>query len=307
MKFPFTMILALLVVIILMVYLFNNDRFHLSRTEWFYSSGLSNDNPDSWELTFGYWDNDTDSYRKAAENLYDRIFSSMDINEDSTVVSVGCGMGTELIYMYNKYKPKKVIAVDITYEHVKRAKRLIIKNGLQDKIEVIYGSGTELTKHIEPNSVTHVYTIEAVNNMPSFHDFVNGANEILVDGGTLAFADGFTYQKHNDLKSRCMTYIISLLWSIHLSNNRTFNDMINDLKTAGFQQQNLLDLTDNVWKGYCDFKVKNYLDDVKDRGSYIHAKLFKLCNEYLYYYTTTFDIKYLIYVGKKINKSQALL
>ena len=296
------MIFVIIAVLVLAVYAFNNEQFHLLRTEWFYGRGLSNENPDSWELTFGYWDNNTDSYKKAAENLYDRIFSSMNITSDSSVVSVGCGMGTELIYMYNKYKPKRIVAVDITYEHVKRAKRLIIKNGLQDKIEVIYGSGTELTKHIEPNSVTHVYTIEAVNNMPSFHDFIKGANEILIDGGTLTFADGFRYKTHDDLKSRCMTYIISLLWSIHLSNNRTFDDMLDDLKSVGFQQENPLDITANVWKGYCDFKVKNYLDDVKDRGSYLHAKLFRWCNEYLYYYTTTYDIKYLIYVGKKIEK-----
>jgi len=216
-------------------------------------------------------------------------------------------MGNELIYMYNKYKPKKITAVDITQEHVTRARNLIAKNGLEDKIEVIYGSGTELSKYIKPGSATHVYSIEAVNHMPSFHDFINGANDVLVDGGTLAFADGFTYKKHDDLKSRCMTYIISLLWSIHLSNNRTFDDMLVDLKDVGFQQENLLDLTDNVWKGYCDFKIKNYLDDVKDRGSYMYAKLFKWCNEYLYYYTTTYDIRYLIYVGKKAVKPQANL
>jgi len=256
---------------------------------------------DSWELTFGVWKDDTTSYKQAAENLYEKLFSNMEITSDSSIVCVGCGMGNELIYLYNNYHPKKITAVDITLEHVKRARLLIEQHGLDDKIDVIYGSGTELPKYIEPNSATHVYSIEAVNNMPSFHDFINGANKILVKDGILSFCDGFAYKKYNDPVSYCMTCAISLLWSIHLSNNRTFHDLQSDLDNIGFKQQNLLDLTDKVWKGYTEFKVKNHMDDVDARNSYVYAKLFKWCNEYLYYYTKKFDIKYLIYIGKKVS------
>ena len=132
--------------------------------------------------------------------------------------------------------------------------------------------------------------------MPSFNDFITGANNILVSDGILAFADAFTYKDNN---APIANYLISLSWSIHLSNHRTFYDVLDDLTSTGFQKQQVLDLSNNVWKGYCDYKLKNYTNDIQARNSKIYAKIFKWVNQYLYYYTQKYDIKYLVYIGKK--------
>ena len=54
-----------------------------------------------------------------------------------------------------------------------------------------------------------------------------------------------------------------------------------------------------MWKGYCDFKIKNYKKDIKKRGGIVYATIFKWINQFLYYYTKKYDIKYLIYIGQK--------
>jgi len=184
---------------------------------------------------------------------------------------------------------------------------LIKKNGLKDKIKVIHGSGTELGKYIKPKSATHVYCIEAINNMPSFKDFKNGANKILVNNGILAFCDGFKYKVYKNPCSYFLNLLMSLTWSVHLSNDRTFFNVLDDLQGTGFETQNVIDITKNVWKGYCDFKIKNYTNDIKDRNGVVYAKIFKKVNQYLYYYTQKYDVKYLIYIGKKVNTPSKLI
>ena len=295
------LILLILSILSLAIQIFNNKHFHLLKTQWFYSRGLLNDNLKQWELTFGYWNKNTKSYKQAAQNLYDRLFSQMNIKKSSIVVSVGCGMGNELIYLYKKYRPKKIIGIDITFQHVIRGRNIVKKQGLSNKIKIIHGSGTDLNKYIKPNSVTHVYTIEAINNMPSFKDFINGSNNILVKNGILAFCDGFQYKIHRDIISSILTFLIALSWSCHLSNDRTFNDLLEDLHKTGFKTQKVIDISKNVWKGYCDYKIKYYTEDIKNRNSLLYAHIFKWINQYLYYYTQKYDTKYLIYIGKKIN------
>jgi len=277
----------------------SSDNFHLKRTELFYSSGLSDSCSGSWGLTFGYWTKTTNTYEQATKNLYRAIFDAMDITPSSIVVSVGCGMGNELIYLYENYGPAQIVAVDITMEHVRRARSLIKSKGLRDRIKVIHGSGTQLTKYLPSHFATHVYCIEAINNMPSFSDFIKGAKKVLIPhGGTLAFCDGFKYKVANGLKPYITTQLMSLTWSVHVSNDRTFHDVLADLRKTGFVTKDVLDITKNVWKGYCDFKVKNYEEDIKMRSGYVNAQLFKAINKYLYYYTREYDVRYLIYVGK---------
>jgi len=85
-----------------------------------------------------------------------------------TVVDLGTGTGIIPLLMYGKYKPKKIIGVEIQKEVADMAKRSIKLNGLDDKIEIYEGDIKDCFKYLGVN----IYDVVVTN--PPYKKILTG-------------------------------------------------------------------------------------------------------------------------------------
>jgi len=267
---------------------------HEKQIESFYSTGLGNIHKDTaWELTFGYWEKDTDSYSRAAQNLWGQLFDKINITNESIVVSVGCGMGFELLHLYRTYSPKKIIGIDLTKEHIDRATILIEKNGLSEVVQLIHGSGLDLCNLLPNLNPTHIINIEATSQMLNRNKFVSEAFRILAPGGYLGVCDAIILKKSKFYFP--LTWITANLWKVPMRNITT--TLTEELVENKFDVTTT-EIGHQVWPGYVKYKRKDFASDVRMRG-YIFAILFILLNEALSFSYKAKLLGYSVFIGKK--------
>ncbi len=238
---------------------------HERRVAAFYGTGLDRlDQEQNWELTYGLWKTPSDTYAQAASNMWDELFVSLDlVPEESVVVDVAPGMGKELVHLYEKYRPRQIIAVDITPEHVARARRLVEKHGLRDRIQVILGSGTELTQHVARCFATHVISVEGTVQMKDRGEFFRSAREILRPGGVLGICDSTLRAPPG--KWAPLVGLVVDAWEVPRENILRAGEVAAQLESLGFKTR-FREIGDRVWAPYCRAKRKEIGADIRRRG-----------------------------------------
>lgn len=262
----------------------------------FYGTGLDRLDEDlNWELTYGLWKSASDTYAQAAINMWDALFDSLDIIPDeSVIVDVAPGMGKELIHLYQKYRPKKIVAVDITPQHVLRANRLIARHGLSEHIEVKLGSGTELDRHFSPDFASHVICVEGTVQMKDRIEFFRSAKEILRPGGTLGICDS-TLRRPPGVWMPILR-LVTEGWKVPAENIMTGPQICDQLQGLGFKATSQ-EIGDKVWAPYCRAKRKELREDIERRGL-PKAVGFALINNLIALADLTGSMGYSIIVGK---------
>ncbi|MCX7904863.1 MAG: methyltransferase, partial [Caloramator sp.] len=80
------------------------------------------------------------------------------VRQRERVVDLGTGTGIIPLLMYAKYKPSKIIGVEIQREVADMAKRSVELNNLSDKIEIFEGDIKDCFKTLGVNSFDVVVT-----------------------------------------------------------------------------------------------------------------------------------------------------
>lgn len=263
----------------------------------FYGTGLDRlDENLNWELTYGYWKSDSDTYAQAAVNMWEALFDSLDIVPgESVIVDVAPGMGKELIHLYQKYRPKKIVAVDITPQHVLRANRLIAKHGLSEFISVIQGSGTALDQHFEKGFATHVICVEGTVQMKDRVEFFRSAKAILRPGGVLGICDSTLARAPGIWMP--LVRLVTEVWKVPAENILTSAEVATQIEGFGFTVQRT-EIGPQVWAPYCRAKRKDFRADVKRRG-FFKAMGFMVINQLIALADLTGSMGYTIFVGRE--------
>jgi len=262
----------------------------------FYGTGLDRLDEDlNWELTYGLWNSASDTYAQAAVNMWDALFDGLDfVPGESVVVGVAPGMGKELIHLYKKYRPRKIIAVDITPQHVLRANRLIAKNGLSEHISVIEGSGTQLDRHFEKNFATHVICVEGTVQMKDRIEFYRSAKAILKPGGILGICDSTLRRAPG--KWMPLVRMVTKVWKVPSENILTREQFAAQIEGLGFSVTSE-EVGDRVWAPYCRAKRTEFRDDIGRRG-FAKAVGFVVINELIALADKTGSMGYTVLVGR---------
>ena len=80
-------------------------------------------------INFGCWGNlkgtasDDSTRAKASELMYKEMAETANLNKESQVVDVGCGIGYGCQYIMRRYNPKTLVGLDITPQQIERAKK----------------------------------------------------------------------------------------------------------------------------------------------------------------------------------------
>jgi ubiquinone/menaquinone biosynthesis C-methylase UbiE len=126
-----------------------------------------------------------------------KYIQQIGIDEGSIIADFGSGAGLFARYVYNKYKPKKVYAVelheDLAYSLDQEIKKFKMDTG-ESKLFSVWGDVEEVGgTRIKENSVDHVLLINTFLLLPWKRNCVLEAKRILKKGGKVLLIDWHNY------------------------------------------------------------------------------------------------------------------
>ncbi|MCL5018524.1 MAG: class I SAM-dependent methyltransferase [Candidatus Pacearchaeota archaeon] len=168
---------------------------HEKKVEDFYSTGLDRSDyrydtkkeRDGKFLSFGYWENENDSYLDAAKRLLNFFIENSEIEKAEKILNVCCGYGSETFAYYEKFKPELIEGVDITKIEVDYANDKAKNLGVDKK--VIFHHGDACVLDFPENSFSHIFGIEGPANFNTRENFFKAAGKVLKKEGELILTD----------------------------------------------------------------------------------------------------------------------
>jgi ubiquinone/menaquinone biosynthesis C-methylase UbiE len=138
-------------------------------------------------INFGYWKNNPETLDEACRELARLVATTGDFNASDTIVDCGPGYGDQDMLWANEFDVKRITGVNVASQQVAIAAQRVAEAGLDDKIDYVTGSATDLP--FEDESCTKVVALESAFHFPSRVDFFSEALRILKPGGRLVTAD----------------------------------------------------------------------------------------------------------------------
>lgn len=138
-------------------------------------------------LNPGYWKEPRHGYVRAAEALVHLACVTARIGSKSEVLDVACGTGTEVLSIVDRFSPRKIVGLDVSWPIVEVAWRRTA--GLRESgvAEIRHGTATRLP-WAGPN-FSHVICVDGARHFTSRERFFREAQRVLRPGGVLCMTD----------------------------------------------------------------------------------------------------------------------
>jgi demethylmenaquinone methyltransferase/2-methoxy-6-polyprenyl-1,4-benzoquinol methylase len=219
-------------------------------------------------LSFGYWTKKEQNYHQAAEDLLELFLSKETVLNRGIILNVACGYGSETFIINDKLNPDRIIAIDITSDHIEYAKKIAHERNLTHK--VIFDKQDACILPFQPDYFAYVMGIEGPSQFNTREQFLKRAYDILEPGGVLLLTDIIVHKdiaKKNWLNRR-IRKIISKHWYMPESNwmnNDRYNQMLVDI---GFKVDFIKNIGAYVYPGFAKFNTKwtSILNAIHVRG-----------------------------------------
>jgi MPBQ/MSBQ methyltransferase len=191
----------------------------------------------NFNMHFGYCRKFTDIFflERMLKNMNDEVLKllQIEINENTQIADLGCGVGTVARHAAKKYPLAKITGVTIADYQLEKGRSLIEKDGLTDQVAIIKDNFENL--HFENGSFTHAFALESACHAGGSGKplFISEMSRVLKSGGRFCIADGFI--KHNRKLPRFFSYIYKKIlkcWALPCFGN--IREFENNLKENGF-------------------------------------------------------------------------
>ncbi|MBC8314384.1 MAG: methyltransferase domain-containing protein [Bacteroidales bacterium] len=137
-------------------------------------------------INLGYWKN-ADCMDDAGRDMAHLLGEHAEISSNDKILDVGFGFGDQDLYWMKMFKPKSITGLNIIKSQVEAARERVRKNNLEDKIDLRFGSATDIP--FGAKIFDKVLALESAFHFNSRDDFFQQAYRVLKDGGRLSIAD----------------------------------------------------------------------------------------------------------------------
>ena len=224
-------------------------RSHERAVEDFYGTGVENyEDFHNGYLNFGLWEPGIRDYNQAAENLVHRMGTLLGLDQESTLLAVGCGMGTQDIYLAENFAPARIDALDVTWKHVQHGTRRAHDAHLDDRVRFHHGTATEMP--FDDQSYTHLLSIEAPEHFDTREKFLSEAKRVLKPRGVIAMADYTLKRQPRSAADHFIVEAARRLWKVPLANIETSKSYEMKMHAAGFENVSIEEVGALTIPGY---------------------------------------------------------
>ena len=191
-------------------------------------------------LHYPFFKEKDESLEKRQINLTDHCMSKVGTIENKTVLEVGCGNGTQSLYISSNFFPRKTIGIDINQSNVHLARHL--KNGHKN-VEFHLDDAQKLHK-IPDNSIDILFCIESAFHYPQKISFLKQVERVLKPSGKFLIADILSV-------SRKKRFRLIEKWKQKMSfYHWTENQYLHSFGQTGLFIEQKENITPNIIKGY---------------------------------------------------------
>jgi ubiquinone/menaquinone biosynthesis C-methylase UbiE len=237
-------------------------------------------------LHYPFFQAEGESLEERQINLTSYCISKIDSLEDKHVLEVGCGNGSQSIYIFEKYKPAKFTGIDINIQNVDLAKSI---NGWHKNLEFFVDDAQQL-KNIPDQSVDVLLCIESAFHYPDKIKFLKEIKRVLKPSGKFLIADLLAYSGKN-------RYFLEK-WKRKMNYHHwTESQYIKAFDDHGLKLQHNENITEPIKDGYKGYKNWVSRDKFNLYIEYLWFKLFVLVQVKINVVLLNKRRQYFIFVG----------
>ena len=212
---------------------------------------------------WGLFDENGDKdFLKACDRLNRLMVDKGRINQDSSVLDLGCGNGTIAIWLAGQ-SGGRVTGIDLSGVRVANAldKKAALGPELRDRVDFEKASATELP--FPDGSFTHVWSQAVIYHVPDKRKVLSEVYRVLAEGGTFVFDD--LLRPKRDITPEAQTYVYDrLLYDTEFS----FESYQQALKDQGFELLEALDISPHLRQSYLCLSERTPKDETLDEAEH---------------------------------------
>lgn len=241
-------------------------------------------------LHYPFFKQPNESLEDRQVNLTNHCVQRLGSLADKEVLEVGCGNGTQSLYIYEKYNPASMTGVDINAGNIQLAHSI---NGSHQNLSFMVDDAQQLSQ-IPDNSVDVLLCIESAFHYPDKNKFMKEMHRVLKPDGKFLIADILS----RSYKNRYFFEKWKRKMSYHHWTEKHY------LKT--FEENNLMvsskeNITEPIKKGYSGFGAWITRKHSNSWIDYLWFKLFIFIQVKLNILLLNKRRKYFIFVGKPLK------
>ena len=247
-------------------------------------------------LNFGLWEEGISDYLAAAENLVHRLGEFLGLKPGSRLVDVGCGMGPQDVYLFRKFGPIEIDAVDITWKHIELGRRRVRLAGCDGHVRFLHGSAVDLP--FADQTFTSAMSIEGTIHFYTRERFLLETLRVLKPGGVVAIADYTIKRTPRNAFERALLRLARRLWRIPLENVVTAEAYRRTLTRLGFVNVSLQEVGALTYPGYY-FEQRRCLPELARIRGFVAGRLGHLIDLVAYKAYTSGLVDYVLVRAEK--------